>query len=48
MSLRDRLAPEESAPQTQEGNLVAVYRTKLLQEIDLAEMSALAAAERRL
>lgn len=50
MSLRDRLgtAADDSAPQTQEGHLVAVYRAKLLQEIDLAEMSALAAAERRL
>lgn len=47
MSLRARLAVEEAAPQTQEGHLVAVYRTKLLQEIDLAEMSALAAGERR-
>ena len=50
MSLRDRLvtAADDSTPQTQEGHLVAVYRAKLLQEIDLAEMSALAAAERRL
>ncbi|MDX2849810.1 CpaF family protein [Streptomyces sp. PA03-3a] len=48
MSLRDRIAAnEDTAPQTQEGHLVAVYRAKLLQEIDLAEMSALAAAERR-
>jgi pilus assembly protein CpaF len=49
MSLRDRLATTAAteAPQTQEGHLVAVYRAKLLQEIDLAEMSALAAAERR-
>ncbi|WP_431960077.1 CpaF family protein [Actinacidiphila sp. bgisy160] len=48
MSLRDRIAAnEDNAPQTQEGHLVAVYRAKLLQEIDLAEMSALAAAERR-
>jgi pilus assembly protein CpaF len=47
MSLRARLAVEEAAPQTQEGHLVAVYRAKLLQEIDLAEMSALAPAERR-
>ena len=47
MSLRARLAVEEAAPQTQEGHLVAVYRAKLLQEIDLAEMSALSAAERR-
>ncbi|MFG2302808.1 CpaF family protein [Actinacidiphila glaucinigra] len=48
MSLRDRIAAnEDTAPQTQEGHLVAVYRAKLLQEIDLAEMSSLAAAERR-
>ena len=48
MSLRDRIAAnEDTAPQTQEGHLVAVYRAKLLEEIDLAEMSALAAAERR-
>ncbi|MEU1536525.1 CpaF family protein [Actinacidiphila glaucinigra] len=48
MSLRDRItANEDTAPQTQEGHLVAVYRAKLLQEIDLAEMSSLAAAERR-
>ncbi|MFD3451776.1 CpaF family protein [Streptomyces sp. NPDC058691] len=48
MSLRDRIAAgDDTAPQTQEGHLVAVYRAKLLQEIDLAEMSALAAAERR-
>lgn len=48
MSLRARLAiTEEATPQTQEGHMVAVYRTKLLQEIDLAEMSALATAERR-
>jgi pilus assembly protein CpaF len=47
VSLRARLATEEATPQTQEGHLVAVYRAKLLQEIDLAEMSALAAAERR-
>ncbi|MGW3243048.1 CpaF family protein [Streptomyces sp. NPDC001070] len=49
MSLRDRIAANEDAtPQTQEGHLVAVYRAKLLQEIDLTEMSALAAAERRM
>jgi pilus assembly protein CpaF len=37
MSLRARLAVEEAAtPQTQESHLVAVYRAKLLQEIDLA------------
>ncbi|MCQ4082254.1 CpaF family protein [Streptomyces sp. RB6PN25] len=49
MSLRDRLAPaDESAPHAHhEGHLIAVYRTKLLQEIDLAEMSALATDERR-
>jgi pilus assembly protein CpaF len=48
MSLRDRLGTaDDNAPQAQEGHLVAVYRAKLLQEIDLAEMSALAAADRR-
>jgi pilus assembly protein CpaF len=52
MSLRDRLAAANSGTasethQSQESHLVAVYRAKLLQEIDLAEMSALAAAERR-
>jgi pilus assembly protein CpaF len=40
VSLRARIVTEETAPQTQEGHLVAVYRAKLLQEIDLAEMSA--------
>ncbi|GAA2494214.1 CpaF family protein [Streptomyces sp. NPDC059506] len=49
MSLRARIAaPEETSEQNQESRLVAVYRAKLLQEIDLAEMSALAAGERRL
>src|SRR4029078_12878387 len=36
-------------PRDQEENhLVGVYRAKLLEEIDLAEMSALAAADRRI
>ncbi|WKX72296.1 CpaF family protein [Streptomyces sp. XD-27] len=48
MSLRARIAaPESPAEGRQDGHLVAVYRTKLLEEIDLAEMSSLAAAERR-
>ncbi|MBA0051313.1 CpaF family protein [Streptomyces sp. AJS327] len=48
MSLRARInAPEAVSGQHEEGHLVAVYRAKLLEEIDLAEMSALAAAERR-
>ncbi|MTE20783.1 CpaF family protein [Streptomyces sp. TRM43335] len=48
MSLRARLtAPETAGEQQDEGRLVSVYRAKLLEEIDLAEMSALAAAERR-
>jgi pilus assembly protein CpaF len=49
VSLRDRLgaASEEIGDRNEEGRLVAVYRAKLLQEIDLAEMTALAAAERR-
>jgi pilus assembly protein CpaF len=46
-SLRARLTPEETTEQAHEGHLVAVFRAKLLQEIDLAEMSALSAAERR-
>ena len=48
MSLRARLggAQERSAVQD-EGQRVAVYRAKLLEEIDLAEMSALTPAERR-
>jgi pilus assembly protein CpaF len=49
VSLRDRLsaATEEAGDRNEEGRLVAVYRAKLLQEIDLAEMTALAAADRR-
>ncbi|MFD3514163.1 CpaF family protein [Streptomyces sp. NPDC058657] len=48
MSLRQRLtAPEESPGGREDGHLVATYRAKLLEEIDLAEMSSLAAAERR-
>ncbi|MGP3953751.1 CpaF family protein [Streptomyces sp. 7N604] len=48
MSLRARItAPEENGGAREDGHLVAVYRAKLLEEIDLAEMSALAAAERR-
>ncbi|MFG2193129.1 CpaF family protein [Streptomyces sp. NPDC048639] len=48
MSLRARVtAPEESGGMREDGHLVAVYRAKLLEEIDLAEMSALATAERR-
>jgi len=50
MSLRSRIAaaPDEGGPAREDGHLVAVYRAKLLEEIDLAEMSSLAAAERRL
>ncbi|MGK5547284.1 CpaF family protein [Streptomyces sp. URMC 127] len=48
MSLRARInAPEAGGVQHEENHLVAVYRAKLLEEIDLAEMSSLAAAERR-
>ncbi|GGY33680.1 CpaF family protein [Streptomyces xanthochromogenes] len=48
MSLRARIAaPEETGPGREDGHLVASYRAKLLEEIDLAEMSSLAAAERR-
>ncbi|GGX57508.1 CpaF family protein [Streptomyces minutiscleroticus] len=49
MSLRSRIAvPEDGGGSGREdGHLVAVYRAKLLEEIDLAEMSSLAAAERR-
>lgn len=49
MSLKARIAaPEEGGAGREDGHLVAVYRAKLLEEIDLAEMSSLAAAERRL
>ncbi|MFF4221896.1 CpaF family protein [Streptomyces abikoensis] len=49
MSLRARItATPEARPDGREpGHLVPVYRAKLLEEIDLAEMSALAADERR-
>ncbi|MHC0430843.1 CpaF family protein [Streptomyces sp. O3] len=48
MSLRARIAaPEDHAPGREDDHTVAVYRAKLLEEIDLAEMSSLAAAERR-
>jgi pilus assembly protein CpaF len=48
MSLRARItAPEDNGGGRENGHLVAGYRAKLLEEIDLAEMSALAAAERR-
>ncbi|NKI40346.1 CpaF family protein [Streptomyces physcomitrii] len=49
MSLRSRIAqPEEGGGAGREdGRLVAAYRAKLLEEIDLAEMSSLTAAERR-
>ncbi|MFD3332636.1 CpaF family protein [Streptomyces sp. NPDC058700] len=51
MSLRSRInAPEEhggAAAAREDGHLVASFRAKLLEEIDLTEMSALAAAERR-
>lgn len=48
MSLRSRItAPEGEGPGREDGHLVAVYRAKLLEEIDLAEMSSLAATERR-
>ncbi|WP_445395636.1 CpaF family protein [Streptomyces sp. LE64] len=50
MSLRSRLAitPREPGTPREDGHLVAVYRAKLLEEIDLAEMSSLTAADRRL
>ncbi|MER5767686.1 CpaF family protein [Streptomyces sp. NPDC001985] len=48
MSLRARISsPEPVNGHSEENRLVIVYRAKLLEEIDLAEMSALAAAERR-
>ncbi|MEV7421038.1 MULTISPECIES: CpaF family protein [unclassified Streptomyces] len=48
MSLRARISsPEPTSGQSEESLLVGVYRAKLLEEIDLAEMSTLAAAERR-
>ncbi|MFF2726703.1 CpaF family protein [Streptomyces sp. NPDC058008] len=48
MSLRARITgPEPAKGLSEESRLVGIYRAKLLEEIDLAEMSALAAAERR-
>ncbi|MFD4142410.1 MULTISPECIES: CpaF family protein [unclassified Streptomyces] len=51
MSLQARIkrmdGPEPTGGQSEESRLVGVYRTKLLEEIDLAEMSALSAADRR-
>ncbi|CAM5499802.1 CpaF family protein OS=Streptomyces alboniger OX=132473 GN=CP975_22450 PE=3 SV=1 [Streptomyces alboniger] len=48
MSLRSRInSPEDNGSRGEDGHMVASYRAKLLEEIDLAEMSALAAAERR-
>ncbi|MFF4156493.1 CpaF family protein [Streptomyces sp. NPDC001678] len=48
MSLRARITAPEPRPDGREpSHLVPVYRAKLLEEIDLAEMSALAADERR-
>ncbi|MET8020641.1 CpaF family protein, partial [Streptomyces decoyicus] len=48
MSLKARIvAPEPAGEARQDSHMVAVYRAKLLEEIDLAEMSSLAAAERR-
>jgi pilus assembly protein CpaF len=53
MSLRARITTPESrarngsAPADGTSHLVPVYRSKLLEEIDLAEMSALAPQERR-
>lgn len=42
MSLRARInSPEERTGRGEDGHLVASYRAKLLEEIDLAEMSAL-------
>ncbi len=48
MSLRARIhSPEEHGSRGEDAHLVASYRAKLLEEIDLAEMSSLAMAERR-
>ncbi|ORT61109.1 CpaF family protein [Streptomyces sp. CB03238] len=48
MSLRARItSPEPVNGKGEDNHLVGVYRVKLLEEIDLAEMSALATAERR-
>ncbi len=46
--LRSRITTsQEGAEEHQETRLTAVYRAKLLEEIDLAEMSSLAMADRR-
>ncbi|EFG64732.1 CpaF family protein [Streptomyces sp. SPB074] len=47
MSLRSRISAPEDEGAPEDGHLVAGYRAKLLEEIDLAEMSALSASERR-
>ncbi|MEU9762725.1 CpaF family protein [Streptomyces sp. NPDC047985] len=48
MSLRARMnAPEKNSGGREDSHMVAAYRAKLLEEIDLAEMSSLAAADRR-
>ncbi|MYU25667.1 CpaF family protein [Streptomyces sp. SID8352] len=48
MSLRARIhTPEEHGGQGGDGHLVASYRSKLMEEIDLAEMGSLALADRR-
>ncbi|GAA3374911.1 CpaF family protein [Streptomyces sannanensis] len=47
MSLRSRIAAPEENRSREDGHLVATYRAKLLEEIDLAEMSSLATTERR-
>ncbi|GGV80080.1 secretion protein [Streptomyces gelaticus] len=48
MSLRARMtAPEKNGGAREDSHMVATYRAKLLEEIDLAEMSSLAAADRR-
>ncbi|MCZ7458318.1 CpaF family protein [Streptomyces sp. WMMC940] len=48
MSLRARMNnPEPSPGHGADSQLVGIYRAKLLEEIDLAEMSTLQAAERR-
>ncbi|MBN3930444.1 CpaF family protein [Streptomyces verrucosisporus] len=50
MGLRARLNSSEPSEKghNEESRLVAVYRAKLLEEIDLAEMSALQASDRRI
>ncbi|GAA2415440.1 CpaF family protein [Streptomyces pulveraceus] len=40
-------APEKNGGAREDSHMVATYRAKLLEEIDLAEMSSLAAADRR-